>query len=122
MPDPEIFTPIRLRHGRKHRQFASPSPAPTTARIVEAWLTDPWSLFLRFDAVVTCTGTGVGTWIVHDDTSGDMTPMELDPVDDHTIFLALPDVMTSGSAGYTAGDPGDLTTANGFPDADSIAY
>ena len=47
---------------------------------------------------------------------------ELIQIDVDVIWLITSKDMTSGTAGYTAGDPGGLSSANGFPDSDEHSY
>jgi hypothetical protein len=46
----------------------------------------------------------------------------MDQIDVDVIWFIVPTDMTSGTIGYSAGDVGGLSTANGFPDSDEGAY
>ena len=90
--------------------------------IVDAWLEDTQTLNVQFDQPVTVTDQwNVGAWLV-DDVGGSFPPTEIVQIDVDVIWLITPTDMTSGTVGYTGGDPGGLTTAEGFPASDSKAY
>ena len=90
--------------------------------IINAWLEDPLTLNVQFDRPVTVAdGGNVGAWLV-DDVGGSFAPTEMTQVDVDVIWLFTASEMTSGTAGYSGGNPGGLTSVDGFPTSDSHAY
>ena len=93
--------------------------------IVDAWLEDTQTLNVRFDHPITVPGgssTDVGAWIINDTIEGEIVPTELIQTDVDTIWLITATNMTSGSVGYSAANPGGLSTPNGFPATDEEEY
>ena len=113
------------RHRRKRRESASPPPPPPFARIIEVWLEDTQTINVRFDQPIIVAGgstTDVGAWVVEDSIAGTLVPIEMDQIDVDVIWFIVPTDMTSGTIGYSGGNVGALTSADGFGESDSHGY